>query len=62
RGTGRAHPDADHGVVDPKDGMVHGTDNLHVVDASVFPTAMGANPQVTIMANALAMGRAIAEA
>ncbi|MFW5966713.1 MAG: GMC family oxidoreductase N-terminal domain-containing protein, partial [Persicimonas sp.] len=32
-GTCRAHPDADHGVVHPKDGMVHGVDNLHVVDA-----------------------------
>ncbi len=59
-GTCRMHPDPDRGVVRPEDGMCHDVENLHIVDASVFPTAMGANPQVTIMGNALAMGRHIA--
>lgn len=32
---------------------VHGVENLHVVDASFFPTSMGVNPSLTIAANAL---------
>jgi choline dehydrogenase-like flavoprotein len=61
-GTCRMHPDPSVGVVRPRDGMCHDVENLHISDASVFPTAMGANPQVTIMANALAMARNIAQA
>jgi choline dehydrogenase-like flavoprotein len=34
------------------DFRVHQTDNLYVVDASVFPTNLGVNPQLTIMAMA----------
>ena len=37
------------GVVDPT-GKVFGTEGLYVADASVFPSATGANPMVTIMA------------
>lgn len=33
--------------------QVHGVHNLHVVDASFFPTSMGVNPSLTIAANAL---------
>ena len=51
-GTTRMHPDPRHGVVDP-DGRVHGTDNLYVTGASVFPTAGFANPTLTIVALAL---------
>lgn len=32
---------------------LHDIDNLHVVDASFFPTSMGVNPSLTIAANAL---------
>ena len=44
------------------DGRVWGWANLHVADASVFPTSLGVNPQVTTMAVGLAVGQAIAEA
>jgi hypothetical protein len=42
--------------VDPKTsvtdsyGKVHGMDNLYIADASLFPTSLGYNPQLTIMA------------
>jgi choline dehydrogenase-like flavoprotein len=37
------------GVVD--DGFrVHGFSNLHVCDASVFPSSLTVNPQITVMA------------
>jgi len=32
------------------DGQVHGYPWLHVADASLFPTALEANPYLTIMA------------
>ncbi|MCM2281848.1 MAG: GMC family oxidoreductase, partial [Bdellovibrionaceae bacterium] len=35
------------------DSQVHGTDNVFVVDGSVFPTSGGTNPALTIAANAL---------
>lgn len=37
------------GVVD-SDFRVHGLENLYVMDASVFPTAVGVNPQLSVMA------------
>ena len=54
-GTCRMSVEPDEGVVDP-DGRVHGLDNLFVADASVFPTALGVNPQVTVMAIGLMVG------
>ncbi|GAB3247557.1 GMC family oxidoreductase [Chitinimonas naiadis] len=38
---------ADQGVVDG-DGRFHQLDGLHVMDGSVFPTSIGANPQLSI--------------
>jgi choline dehydrogenase-like flavoprotein len=40
----------DQGVVDPRTFRVHGTQNLYLCDASVFPTTLGVNPQLTVMA------------
>jgi choline dehydrogenase-like flavoprotein len=37
-------------VVDPATFLVHGYDNLHLCDASIFPTTIGVNPQLTVMA------------
>jgi choline dehydrogenase-like flavoprotein len=37
------------GVVDPEF-RAHGYNNLFVCDASVFPTSLGVNPQLTVMA------------
>jgi choline dehydrogenase-like flavoprotein len=47
-GTARMGTDPG-GVVDGW-GRVHGVDRLAVTDAAVFPTSLGVNPQVTIMA------------
>ncbi len=41
--------DAGRGVIDPEL-RVYGYDNLFVCDASVFPTSIGVNPQLTVMA------------
>lgn len=59
-GTCRMSADPERGVVHPADGETHDVDNLHITDASVFPTAPGVNPQVTIMGTALQLARAIA--
>lgn len=40
--------DRKRGVVGP-DFRVHGYENLHVCDASVFPTSLTVNPQLTVM-------------
>ena len=58
-GTCRMGTTADSSVVDPT-GRVWGWKNLHVSDASSFPTALSVNPQVTIMANGLLVGEAVA--
>jgi choline dehydrogenase-like flavoprotein len=41
-------PNPDKGVVD-SEFKVFGFDNLFVCDASVFPTSVGVNPQITVM-------------
>ena len=48
-GTARAGTDPATAVVDG-DLRVHGTENVHVADGSVVPSAVGVNPQITIMA------------
>ncbi|MEA2291046.1 MAG: hypothetical protein QOF17_66 [Solirubrobacteraceae bacterium] len=45
---GNAVGEAGHGVVDP-DFRVHGLRNLWLCDASVFPSSVTVNPQLTVM-------------
>ena len=54
-GTCRMGASPETSVVDPT-GKVWGWDNLRVADASIFPTSLGVNPQVTTMAMALMIG------
>ncbi|KAK1827783.1 hypothetical protein QBC39DRAFT_418960 [Podospora conica] len=58
-GTCRMSSHAGGGVVDPK-GRVWGTQGLYVADASVFPSASGVNPMVTVMAIADCIARGVA--
>ncbi len=51
-GTARMGTDADGSVVDP-DGKAHDVPNLYISDNSTWPSALGANPALTIMALAL---------
>jgi choline dehydrogenase-like flavoprotein len=51
-GTCRMGTDPDRSVVDP-DGRSHEVPNLWICDNSVFPSALSANPALTIMALAL---------
>jgi choline dehydrogenase-like flavoprotein len=50
-GTARTGDDPETSVTD-RNCRAHEVDNPHVVDGSPFPTATGANPTLTIMANA----------
>lgn len=47
-GTARISPPGD-GACSP-DGSVHGVSGLYVADASLFPTSLGVNPMMTIIA------------
>lgn len=47
-GTARIAAEGD-GVCAP-DGSVHGVSNLYVADASLFPTSVGVNPMMTVIA------------
>ncbi|CAJ2508382.1 Uu.00g134080.m01.CDS01 [Anthostomella pinea] len=58
-GTSRMGTRAETSVVD-ENGKVWEYDNLYVADASVFPTASGVNPMVTVMAIADRVARGIA--
>ena len=59
-GTARMGDDADSSVLD-RWCRAHEVDNLYVVDGSPFPTATGANPTLTIMANAWRVAEHIAD-
>lgn len=48
-GTAAMGSDPDRSVTDSW-GRVHGMENLFVCDASLFPTSLGVNPQITIAA------------
>ena len=48
-GTARMAADPSDGVCDG-DGQVHGVRGLHVADGAAVPSALGVNPQLTIMA------------
>ena len=60
-GTVRMGHDPALAPLDP-DGRFRGIDNLRVVDASFMPTSAAVNPSLTILANALRVGRNMAEA
>lgn len=49
QGGNRMGEDARICVVN-SNGKVHGFSNLYVCDSSIFPTALGVNPQITVMA------------
>jgi len=58
-GTARIAPD-NQGVCAP-DGSVHGTEALHITDASLFPTSVGVNPMMTIIAFATRIATELAK-
>ena len=60
-GTARAGAHPPRAVVDP-DLQVHGVGGLYVADGSAVPSSPQVNPQVTIMALAVRLGRALAGA
>ena len=57
-GTCRMSARAADGVLDPR-GRVWGATDLYVADASVFPSASGVNPMITVMAIADRIARAV---
>jgi choline dehydrogenase-like flavoprotein len=59
-GTARMGSDPRSSVVAPS-GETHDVPGLFVADASVLPTSLGANPQLTIMAVARRIARGVAE-
>ena len=60
-GTARMDADPAYGVVDSA-GEVHGYRDLYVADGSVFPSSIGVNPMLTIIAMAARVARGIAAA
>jgi len=60
-GTARIAADPRQGAC-AADGSLHGTAGLYVADASLFPTALGVNPMMTIIAFAKQVAREVAGA
>jgi len=60
-GTARVAADPGAGVCAP-DGSVNGTAGLYVADASLFPTSVGVNPMMTVIAFAKQVARSVAAA
>ncbi len=58
-GTARIAADPGAGVCDPS-GAVHGARDLYVADASLFPTSVGVNPMMTVIAFAKQVARGVA--
>ncbi len=58
-GTARMAADPGEGVCGI-DGAVHGTAGLYVADGSLFPTSVGVNPMMTIIAFAKQVARSVA--
>ena len=54
-------PDPRHAAVDVQ-GRYHHLGNLHVIDGSLFPTSIGANPQLSIYAVAAKLATGLASA
>ncbi len=42
------------------EGETHEVDNLYIADGSLFPNALGVNPQITILALATGIARDLA--
>jgi choline dehydrogenase-like flavoprotein len=60
-GTARIAADPRQGACAP-DGSVHGAKDLYVADASLFPTSVGVNPMMTIIAFAKQIANGVATA
>jgi choline dehydrogenase-like flavoprotein len=60
-GTARIAADPSEGVCAP-DGTVNGTRDLYVADASLFPTSVGVNPMMTVIAFAKQVSRNLVDA
>jgi choline dehydrogenase-like flavoprotein len=58
-GTARISADEREGVCAP-DGSVNGTRDLYVADASLFPTSVGVNPMMTVIAFSKQVARGVA--
>jgi choline dehydrogenase-like flavoprotein len=58
-GTARISANPSEGVC-ATDGSVNGTHNLYVADASLFPTSVGVNPMMTVIAFAKQIARGVA--
>jgi choline dehydrogenase-like flavoprotein len=59
-GTARLSASPKQGACDPS-GQLHGHPGVYVADASIFPTCVGVNPQVSIMALATRIAEGAAE-